>query len=94
MDENRLFPHYPRAYAGDSRSLSHSVSGQSGQTDVTEPNRVAFAFLGGINDAPGDNLINDCRLPRIVQTLTGGIKGVAKDASHSVVKIGPRSNER
>ena len=52
----------PPCVAETQRRLSRSVSGQSGQPNFPEPSWVAFAFLRGINDAPGDDLINDFRL--------------------------------
>jgi hypothetical protein len=61
---------------------------QGSQTSLAQLNRIALAFLGGINDAGGNDFVNDCRLALVVKFYASTVERLAHDLCREVVKDG------
>jgi hypothetical protein len=66
---------------------------EPGQRGLAQAKRIAFAPVGGCNNARRDGLVN--RLSRAFDLLACRVKGFAHDARHLIVEATVmRSNER
>src|ERR1700722_18149566 len=74
--------------------LAVVLAPERSQSDVAQPHGIALAGPHAINDAPGDHLIHDGRLPGVVQFLAGAVEGLAHDLGHSIVKHGTRLSDK
>jgi hypothetical protein len=59
------------------------------QSSIAQPDYIAFAIFGGINDAFGDHFVNDCGLPGVAKLTARTVKCIADNPGNAVVKDVP-----
>src|ERR1700730_1454642 len=71
---------------GLARLLVIVVATDTGQPGIAQPDWIALASVGGIDDPLGNDLVNDGWLPSVVQRLAGVVERLAQDFGHPIVK--------